>query len=77
MVMLPLDVLDGHIKIGSTTYGSNTSNHLVVVGFKDVFDYTNDDNHHFHYDSTSNSYVLTKNQNNSYAAYVMSSTYRP
>lgn len=76
MVMLPLDVLDGHIKIGSTTYGSNTSNHLVVVGFKDVFDYTNDDNHHFHYDSTSNSYVLTKNQNNSYTAYVMSSTYR-
>lgn len=70
MIMLPLDVLDGHIKIGSTTYGS-TVNQNVIIGFKDVFDYMNDDNHHFKYDSETNSYVLTKNQSNIYTAYTM------
>lgn len=71
-VMLPLDVLDGHIQIGNTRYGS-TINNKVVIGFKDVFDYTNDDCHHFYYDSDTDSYILTKNQDYLYTAYVMSS----
>lgn len=70
-VMLPLDVLDGYIQIGDTRYGS-TINNKIVIGFKDVFDYTNDDCHHFKYVGTN--YVLTKNQDYLYTAYVMSST---
>lgn len=66
-IMLPLDVLDGHIKIGNTTYGS-TVNNKVVIGFKDVFDYTNDDYHHLMYDSINDMYVLTKDK--TYTAYV-------
>lgn len=75
-IMLPLDVLDGHIKIGSSiTYGSkltntSTSEKAIVLGFKDVFDYTNEDYHHFKYDSQTKSYILTKNQNSTYTAYV-------
>lgn len=74
-IMLPLDVLDGYIKIGDITYGSKltntiTSKKAIVLGFKDVFDYTNEDYHHFKYDSQTKSYILTKNQNSTYTAYV-------
>ena len=71
-VILPLGVLDGYIQINGTTYGSNTANHLAVIGLKDVFDYTHDDYHHFKY--VSGAYQLTKGINNSYTAYVMQIT---
>lgn len=72
MVMLPLDVLDGHIQIGDIRYGS-TINNKVVIGFKDVFDYTDEGYHHFKY--INGSYVLAnENQDYLYTAYVMSST---
>lgn len=71
MLMLPLDVLDGHIKLGNIEYGSKINN-TVVVGFKNVFDYTDDGYHHFKYDSLTNSYILTKGQDSMYTAYIMS-----
>lgn len=68
-IILPLGILDGYIQIDGITYGSNTSNHLAIVGLKDVFDYTQDDYHHFKY--VSDTYQLTKGVNNNYTAYVM------
>lgn len=68
-IILPLGILDGYIQIDGITYGSNTSNHLAIVGLKDVFDYTQDDYHHFKY--VSGTYQLTKGNNNNYTAYVM------
>lgn len=57
IILLTLGVLDGYINIGGTTYGC-TKNQKIVVGFKNVFDYTYDGYHHFHYNSSTNQYEL-------------------
>lgn len=59
--MLPLDVLDGHIKIDNIIYGSkftNTSEHrkAIVLSFKDMFDYKYEGLYHFRYYENSHSY---------------------
>ena len=69
-VCVPLGFLDGHIRIGSTNYGRNTNNG-VIVGFKDVFEYAHDDVHHFHYNTSTSKYELVVDSNRLYTAYVM------
>lgn len=68
---LPLGFLDNHIKIGNTTYGSNTANGI-VLGFKNVLDYKNEDLHHFKYNSSTKKYEFVNNTNNTliYTAYI-------
>ena len=68
----PLGLLDGHIRIGSTTYGRNTGNG-VVIGFKNVYDYRHEDLHHFKYNSSTEEYELQASGNSSldYTVYIM------
>ena len=67
---VPIGFLDGHIKIGNTVYGRNTGNG-VVIGFKDVFDYSHNDLHHFHYNTLTDKYELVVDSNRQYTVYVM------
>ena len=64
--------MDGHIRIGSTTYGRNTGNG-VVIGFKNVYDYRHEDLHHFKYNSLTEEYELQASGNSSlyYTVYIM------
>ena len=68
---LPIGFLDNHICINNVVYGSNTDQKKVVVGFKDVCDYTRSDRHHFHYNSNTDEYTLVTDNNYQYTAYVM------
>ena len=60
-----------YIKIGNTIYGSNTGNGI-VLGFKNVLDYKNEDLHHFKYNSNTKKYEFVNNTNNTliYTAYI-------
>lgn len=61
----PLSMLDNYIRIGSTLYGSSQSNHKVVAGLKDLFDYTYDDCCHFKWiDGQYKSIAVKYNYNN-------------
>lgn len=73
VILLTLGVLDGYINIGGTTYGS-TKNHKIVVGLKNVFDYTYDGYHHFQYNSSTNQYELD-DSTREYTAYIMDYDY--
>lgn len=67
-----LDYLHNHIQIGDTVYGTDEGlNNKVVVGFKDVFDYTYSDCHHFRYNSETDTYDLVNNTDHIYTAYVL------
>lgn len=47
----PLGILDNHIKLNNVPYGSNTNNGI-VIGFADMFDFTQDDLYHFKWDGS-------------------------
>ena len=67
-----LDYLHNHIQIDDTVYGTSEGlNNKVVVGFKDVFDYTYSDCHHFRYNSETDTYDLVNNTDHIYTAYVL------
>ena len=74
-VCVPLGFLDNHICIGGVTYGS-TVNHKAVIGFKNVFDYTYADYHHFVYNSSLDEYELVVDSNKSleYTAFIVNIT---
>ena len=79
----PLDLLDGKISINGVTYGHNTGNGT-FIGFKDIYDYTHNDSHHFKFISNeyrlvhevtnndgSTSYELADPSENYYTVYII------
>ena len=69
---ISLDYLHNHIQLDDTVYGTSSGlNNKVVVGFKDVFDYTYSDYHHFKYNSETDTYDLVNNTDYLYTAYVL------
>lgn len=78
----PLDLLDGKISINNITYGHNTGNGT-FIGFKNIYDYSHNDNHHFKFIGNeyklvhevtningSSSYELADESENNYTIYV-------
>lgn len=67
--VVPIGFLDGHIRIDGVLYDSKINGK--IVGFKNVFDYTFEDFHHFRYNSTSNEYELVVDSDKPYTVYIV------